>query len=136
MALFETRESKARKAALAAEEARKAEADRARLDQRVKLLVKNTRNAEAPATGGDKRRWPRAPGFNAGTALFENGWEAPCRVYDRGFGGMRVEFSDTRSWPDEFALSVPTLRFFGVVRSVWLKGPVRGVEIIRWRETA
>lgn len=135
MALFETAASKARKAAQAAEDARRIEAEKFRLEERMSTLLKNKRAADAPATGGDTRRWPRVAGFNAGTAVFESGFEAPCRVCDRGFGGMRIEFPDTRQWPDEFALSVPTLRFFGIVRSAWRKGHVRGVEIVRWRET-
>ncbi len=135
MAFFETAASKARKAAQAAEEARRVEAEKMRLEKRMSALLKNKRAAEAPATGGDTRRWPRAAGFNAGTAIFASGFEAPCRICDRGFGGMRIEFPDEINWPDEFALSVPTLRFFGIVRSAWRRGRERGVEIVRWRET-
>lgn len=136
MALFETPALKTRKAALAAEEARQAAEQRQRLDGRMKALIRNTRKAEAPIMRGDTRRWPRAGGFNAGTALFGGGCATPCRIRDRGFGGMRIEFSDECGWPSEFALSVPTLRFFGIVRSVWKDGQARGVEIVRWRETA
>jgi hypothetical protein len=135
MPLFGTGGRKARQAELAAEAAERAAAERQRLEKRMKALLKNKRAAAAPATSADLRRWPRAAGFNAGTALFDSGWEAPCRIHDRGFGGMRIEFSDERSWPNEFALSVPTLRFFGIVRSVWKNGQTRGVEVIRWRET-
>jgi hypothetical protein len=136
MVLFETAESKARKAAQAAEEARRAAEDRKRLAARMEALLRNNRKAEAPAIGGDKRRWERAVGYNAGTARFNAGLETTCRVQDCAFGGMRLEFADARSWPDEFILSVPTLRFFGVVRSVWQDGCERGVEVVRWCETA
>lgn len=136
MILFETAKSKARKAALAAETAQRAAEEQKRLAERVQTLLNYNRAAGAPSTSGEKRRWPRAAGFNAGTARFDYGREAPCRVYDCGFGGMRIELSDERVWPDEFALLVPTLRFYGIVRSVWKNGQTRGVEVIRWRETA
>lgn len=135
MVLFETAESKSRKAARAAEEARRAADAHRRLDERMRGLLKNNRAAAAPVIAEDKRRWPRNSGFNAATACFGAEWNASCRVQDRGFGGMRVEFSDDRNWPDEFALMIPTLRFFGIVRSVWKNGRTRGVEVVRWRET-
>ncbi len=136
MALFETAESKARKAAQAAEAARRAAEERKKLEERMEALLRNNRKTATPAIGGDKRRWARANGHNAGTARFRFGQEAPCRVLDCAFGGMRLEFSDARIWPHEFILSVPTLRFFGVVRSVWQDGCERGVEVVRWCETA
>lgn len=136
MVLFETAASKAGKAAQAAEEARRAAEERKRLKGRVEALLRNNRKAEAPAIGGDQRRWERAAGHNAGTARLPFGVEAPCRIQDCAFGGMRLEFADMRSWPDEFVLSVPTLRFLGVVRSVWRDGCERGVEVVRWCETA
>ena len=136
MVLFETKESRARKAAQAAEVARCAAEERKRLERRMEALLRNNRTAEATAIAGDKRRWERAAGHNAGTARFHFGLEAPCRVQDCAFGGMRLEFADMRSWPDQFILSIPTLRFFGVVRSVWQDGCKRGVEVVRWCETA
>ncbi len=136
MVLFETAESKARRAAEAAEAARRAAEERRRLEGRMETLLRNNRRAQTPAIGGDKRRWARAAAYNAGTASFGTELEAPCRIYDCAFGGMRLEFADTRDWPGEFVLSVPTLRFFGVVRSIWQEGCERGVEVVRWCETA
>lgn len=134
MALFETSDSKARKAALAAEEARRAAEEQKRLDGRMRALLKSARAAEAPAAASDKRRWPRNSAFNAAEACFGAAGRAPCSIRDLGFGGMRLEFSDDRDWPDEFALAVPGLRFFGIVRSVWKSGETRGVQVVRWSD--
>ena len=133
MVLFETADSKARKAA---EAARLAAEQKKRLDRRMEALLRNNRRAETPTIGGDKRRWARAEGCDAGTARFGFGFETTCRILDCAFGGMRLEFADLRNWPDEFMLAVPSLRFVGVVRSVWQDGCKRGVEVVRWCETA
>ena len=50
--------------------------------------------------------------------------------------GDRRRFAETRCWPDELILSVPTPRVLGVVRVVRQDGCERGVEVVRWCETA
>jgi hypothetical protein len=135
MSLFDTPGTKARKAALAAEEARRAAEERRLLEARVRALMKTNRAAGGPVTLREKRRWPRSAGFNTGTASFGAGAVACCSVRNRGFGGMQLEFSDDRILPEEFVLAVPTLQFCGIVRCVWNDGRKRGVEVVRWRET-
>ncbi|MFN3960091.1 MAG: hypothetical protein ACK4NP_09285 [Parvularculaceae bacterium] len=136
MALFETAESKARKRAAAEAEQRRLAEERRRLDARVRTLLRS-RRPETPAPAqGCARRWPRVSGDAVGTAVFRSGSEASCLIRDRGFGGMRIEFSDDLDWSDEFALLIPAFKFAGVVRSVWKSGRARGVEVVRWSETA
>lgn len=136
MALFETAESKARKRAAAEAEERRLAEERRRLDARVRSLLRSRRPATPEPAQGCARRWPRVGGAALGTAVFRSGAEASCLIRDRGFGGMRIEFSGDLEGSDEFALLIPALKFAGVVRSVWKSGCARGVEVVRWSETA
>jgi hypothetical protein len=136
MALFETAESKARKRAAAEAEERRLAEERGRLDARVRTLMRRRRPATPAPAQGCARRWPRIGGGAPGTAVFRSGAEASCLIRDRGFGGMRIEFSDDIDGSDEFALLIPALKFAGVVRCVWKSGRACGVEVVRWSETA
>ncbi len=68
--------------------------------------------------------------------MLDTGTEITCRVVDVSFGGMRIEFLDAGARPEEFGLTVPTLRFVGIVQSAWTTGAQTGVAVLRWRESA
>lgn len=136
MRLFVSAETKARKEREAADEAARVQSMRARAGARIEAL--KTKSAPAPTRlmGEEQRRWPRSPAVHVASALFDTGGEATVRVLDCGFGGMRVEFLDDRVRPNEFALTVPSLRFVGIVKKAWSAGAQAGVEVVRWREPA
>lgn len=136
MALIETAASKARKAKEAEAAALQARADKARLGERLGNMKAKAKPALAPAIDAEQREWPRERGYNVATALFDTGQAVSCRIADCGYGGMRVEFHDDAPHPEEFALTVPTLRFVGIVRRAWQSGRKCGVAVLRWRETA
>lgn len=135
MPFFQTRAAKARKAQEQAAEAALASLIRQRADERISALREKKAAAAARTIGAEQRRWPRTPAFNVASALLDTGTEITCRIVDVSFGGMRVEFLDERAPPGEFGLTVPTLRFVGIVHSAWTKGAQTGVEVLRWRET-
>lgn len=127
---------RARKEREAAEEAARRRLLMRRLDERIDGL-----HAQRAANAGrmrrdDRRRWPRTPDFKVAAAILDTGAEVTCKVVDVSFGGMRVEFLDDSARPAEFGLTVPTLRFIGVVQNAWSKGAETGVEVLRWRESA
>ncbi|MDZ7627465.1 MAG: hypothetical protein U5J99_03525 [Parvularculaceae bacterium] len=136
MRLFVSAEVKARKEREAVEEAARVQSMRARAGARIEAL--KTRSATAPSRLMDQeqRRWPRTPALNVASAMFDTGGEATVRVLDCSFGGMRVEFLDDRERPNEFALTVPSLRFVGIVKKAWSAGSQAGVEVVRWQEPA
>lgn len=134
MPLFQSPAAKARKAREAAEQAALAQACRQRAGQRILGLKARQGVGAARAIGPEQRRWPRTRVYKVASALLDTGEEVTCRVVDVSFGGMRVEFLDDSARPTEFGLTVPTLRFIGIVETAWTNGAQAGVEVLRWRE--
>jgi len=133
--LFRTAATKTRKEREAAEEAARARQLRHRADRRIHDLKAKSGKAGVRTMGAELRLWPRNPAYNVASAIFDPNTEVSCRVVDLSFGGMRIEFFDDRPRPDEFALTVPTLRFVGIVQHAWSSGVQTGVEVLRWRES-
>ncbi len=136
MPLFESAASKARKEREAVEDAARVRQVRQKVDARINDLKARPKTAAARTIGAEQRQWARKPAYNVASAIYDTGAEVSCRVVDLSFGGMRVEFFDDAPRPDEFALTVPTLRFVGIVQSAWSNGAQSGVEVLRWRESA
>ncbi len=109
---------------------------RERLVERLRTVEKSRRSDGAAAMRDDCRQSKREPAFRVGSAVFEIGRETSCRVVDQSFSGLRLEFHNSDECPDEFALSIPTLRFIGIVRKAWQKEHEVGVAILRWSDAA
>ena len=106
----------------------------ARLAGRLQSLKDGKASCFASKTS-NKREAPRENSLRVGAAYFSPESETTCRVIDTSFGGLKLEFLNGEVAPEEFALTVPTLRFIGIVKSEWQKDGVVGVSIVRWRET-
>ncbi|MFN0023068.1 MAG: hypothetical protein ACKVS5_04140 [Parvularculaceae bacterium] len=135
MGLIETAASRARKAKEAEAAALRMRVEKARLGERLGKMKAKARPALGPAIDAEQREWPRARGYNVATALVGVDRTVSCRIVDCGYGGMRIEFHDDAPQPEEFALTVPTLRFVGIVRRAWQSKRQCGVAILRWSET-
>ena len=136
MPFFLSAAAKARKEREAAEDAVRAGLMKQRLDQRIDSLKAKKGAGDERSMNEECRRWPRTPAYKVATAVLDTGVEVTCRVVDVSFGGMRVEFLDESARPGEFGLTVPTLRFVGIVQNAWTNGAQTGVEVVRWRESA
>jgi hypothetical protein len=128
--------AKARKANQAAEDAVLARLMKQRIDRRIDSLNAKKTIGAARTLDQENRRWPRTASYKVATAVLDTGVEVTCRIVDVSFGGMRVEFLDETARPGEFGLTVPTLRFIGIVQNAWSNGAQTGVEVVRWRESA
>ncbi len=135
MPFFQSSTAKARKEREAEDEAALARLVRMRADERISDLKSKKDASRARTIGPEQRRWARTPVYKVATAIVDTGAELTCRIVDVSFGGMRVEFLDESERPAEFGLTVPTLRFVGIVQSAWSKGAQNGVEVVRWRES-
>jgi hypothetical protein len=109
---------------------------RVRLDARLKSVEKARRSDGAVTMRDDARRSRREPVYRIASAMFEIGDESSCRVVDQSYSGLRLAFHDAADCPDEFALSIPTLRFIGIVRKAWQNENEVGVSILRWSDAA
>ena len=125
-----------RKKAAAAVDAALAVSLRRRMAERIAVVDKARRKAEVGTERGDMRDSRREPVYRVGTAVFEPGEEANCRIVDQSFSGLRLEMENADACPDEFALTIPTLRFIGIVRKAWRSDRQVGVSILRWSEAA
>lgn len=112
----------------------------ARLDERLTgrlQSIDRTRRASAEPVFKDyERAHPRQNAFRVAAATFEPGKDVSCKVVDHSFGGLRIEFPEGGEAPDEFALTIPTMRFIGLVRKVWQEDGFVGVTIVQWSELA
>ncbi len=135
MTLFKVPGAKSRQVRRAAEEAARGRL-RSRVEARIQDMKARSRFAASPTVNDELRNWTRKQSYNVASATYEGGAEVSCLVVDVSFGGMRVEFFDDKARPEEFALTVPTLRFIGIVQSAWSAGGQTGVEVLRWRESA
>lgn len=136
MPLFQSPAARARQRQQAADDADLARLVRLRAGERIKDLNAKKGAGAARAIGAEQRRWPRTPAYKVATAVLDTGTEVTCKIIDVSFGGMRVEFLDHSARPSEFGLTVPTLRFIGIVQNAWTNGAETGVEVLRWRESA
>lgn len=119
-----------RKNAEQAIEAERRTALRQRLNERLQSLDKKRRAVD------DNRDSRRESVYRVGSAVFEPGRERTCRVVDQSYSGLRLELADAETCPDEFALTIPTLRFIGIVRKEWQNETHVGVSILRWSDAA
>lgn len=109
---------------------------RARLAGRLEQLDQTRRLKEFGAIRGVNRGHERAQVYRVATAMFSPVHQASCRIVNQSHSGLRLCFSSNADCPDEFALTIPTLRFIGVVRTIWRKGNEVGVSIVRWSDGA
>lgn len=91
---------------------------------------------KAIATITENRSSRREREYRVGSAVFESGYETSCRVIDKSYSGLRLEMVDPNACPEEFALTIPTLRFVGIVRKAWQTESQIGVSILRWSDAA
>lgn len=103
---------------------------RERLAQRLNG-VDRTRQASS-----DQRISRRETDYRVGSAVFEPGRATSCRVVDKSHAGLRLELQGSEACPEEFALTIPTLRFIGIVRKAWQSESQVGVTIVRWQEAS
>ncbi len=110
-------------------------ARRERLAARLHSVSKRSA-ADTGRIGGEFRDSRRQSAYRVGSAMFEPGHETSCRVDDHSYSGLRLEMLSSAPCPDEFALTIPTLRFIGIVRRAWQNERQVGVAILRWRDAA
>lgn len=99
---------------------------------RVKALC-FAANAAGPYDARDSRR---VGVYRVAAAVFAPSRQTSCRLIDQSHSGLRLFFNQKTICPDEFALTVPTLRFVGIVRTVWRSQCEAGVAIVRWDDSA
>ncbi|HNR76274.1 MAG TPA: hypothetical protein PKM48_04040 [Parvularculaceae bacterium] len=78
----------------------------------------------------DDRRSPRAQTNHVASALIGAGETATCRVVNKGVAGLRLQLLEDKECPEEFGLTIPALRFVGIVRREWRRGADIGVSIL------
>jgi len=111
-------------------------AQQARLANRLKQVDETRRSKEFGAIRGVNRGHERAQVYRVATAMFSPVQQTSCRIVNQSHSGLRLCFNADADCPDEFALTIPTLRFIGVVRTIWRKGNEVGVSIVRWSDGA
>lgn len=109
---------------------------RAALHDRLKERLDGVERTRKQQTVGDRRENRRESVYRVGSAAFEPGREMTCRIVDQSFSGMRLELKAAADCPEEFALTIPTLRFIGIVRKAWQSEAQVGVSILRWSDAA
>jgi hypothetical protein len=107
-----------------------------RLSDRLHAVQDARRLGEAPTVAADCRANRRERVYRVGSAMFGPDHETSCRIVDQSYAGMRLEIHGDKACPDEFALTIPTLRFIGVVRKAWQNETEIGVSIVRWSDAA
>ncbi len=107
-----------------------------RLDDRLHAVQNGCRLGETRILAAEGRANRRERVYRVGSAMFGPDQETSCRVIDQSYAGMRLEIHGDSACPDEFALTIPTLRFIGVVRKAWQDKTEIGVSIVRWIDTA
>lgn len=112
------------------------EALRKRLADRLHAVQNGRRLGETRTLSADCRSNRRESVYRVGSAMFGPDHETSCRVVDQSYAGMRLEIHGDQACPDEFALTIPTLRFIGVVRKAWQNETGVGVSIVRWSDGA
>lgn len=115
-------------------EAELAEAARIRLEARVKSLGSSQHAATCRTLRGHERAEHRECVYRVGSAMFDQVTSVSCRIADKSFSGLKVVFNSDVDCPDEFALTIPTLRFVGIVKKAWQNGREAGVSVVRWND--
>lgn len=111
-------------------------AHRARLEQRINSVGGPSKARSYNLLREHHRAHDREAVYRVATAIFSPESAVSCRVVNKSFSGMRLSFPADFDIPEEFGLTIPTLRFIGVVRTVWRNEREAGVSIIRWSEGA
>ena len=119
------------------EAAAEIEADRAmraRLASRLDQVDQTRRLQKFGAIRGVNRQHERKLAYRVATAMFSTETQESCRIVNQSHSGLRLAFNSDAECPDEFALTIPTLRFIGIVKKVWQEGREAGVTIVRWSD--
>ena len=111
-----------------------AAAMRARLATRLDQVGQTRRLTAFGAIRGVNRLHEREQAYRVATAMFSPETRTSCRIVNQSHSGLRLSFNSDIDCPDEFALTIPTLRFIGIVRTVWRNGRDAGVAIVRWSD--
>ncbi|MEZ5921675.1 MAG: hypothetical protein R3C60_10030 [Parvularculaceae bacterium] len=101
-----------------------------RFDQRLRATLQHGAARE------ETRAYSRKKDLRVALAIFAPESEKSCRIVDHSYSGMQIELLPEECCPEEFALTIPTLAFIGVVRKVWQNGNRVGVSILRWSEVS
>lgn len=109
---------------------------RMRLAGRLQSVDQKRRLRNFGAIRGVRRQHDREASYRVATAMFAPDELTSCRVVNQSHSGLRLSFHLDIECPDEFALTIPTLRFIGIVRKVWQSGCDAGVSIVRWSDCA
>jgi len=124
-----------RKAEASAEAATQA-AERDRIEQRLSAIRAACRRARSCGEIGNGRGGRREGVYKVASATFVPDQDTSCRVVDQSGAGFRLAFHEIEPIPEEFALTVPTIQFIGIVRKVWQNGAEVGVSIVRLPDAA
>lgn len=109
-------------------------ATRERLAGRLQSVNQKRRLREFGAVRGVNRQFEREPAYRVATIMFAPDETLSCRIVDQSHSGLRLSLNSDVECPEEFALTIPTLRFIGIVKKVWQNGREAGVSIIRWND--
>lgn len=109
-------------------------ATRARLARRLEQVDRTRRIRGFGAIRGVNRQHERKQAYRVATAMFSPETQTSCRIVNQSHSGLRLSFNSDAQCPDEFALTIPTLRFIGIVKKVWQSGREAGVTIVRWSD--
>jgi len=101
-----------------------------RFDQRLRATLHHGVARE------ETRAYSRKKDLRVALAIFTPETERSCRIVDHSYSGMQIELLPEECCPEEFALTIPTLAFIGVVKKVWQNGNRVGVSILRWSEVS
>lgn len=107
---------------------------RARLAGRVEQVGQARRPPAFGTIRGVDRQHQRTQAYRVATAMFSPETQTSCRIVNQSHSGLRLAFNSDAECPDEFALTIPTLRFIGIVRKAWQRGREAGVAIVRWSD--
>ncbi len=100
----------------------------------VKLGERLKRIAHAPVAKTavvENRQSDRLTTYLVGVVTVDGATKS-CLVINRGVHGLRLRLHEAASFPDQFVLSIPSLRIDGVVRKRWAEALEVGVEFLVW----
>lgn len=107
---------------------------RARLASRLERVDHARRPQAFGAIRGVNRQHERKQAYRVAFAMFTPDTQTTCRLVNQSHSGLRLTFDAGVECPDEFALTIPTLRFIGIVKKIWQEGAEAGVAIVRWSD--
>lgn len=100
----------------------------------VRLGERLTKIARAPVAKTvdvENRQSDRLTTYLIGVVTADGATKS-CLIINRGEYGLRLQLHEAASLPDQFALSIPSLRIDGVVRKRWAVALEVGVEFLVW----